>query len=241
MLLELLGRLKYSPKSAWIRKYTNLLYYDPKTIVLSVDKLKVLEVGGCKFYANEALEGLAQMDDSSWLAGTRPTDTVLDLGAHVGIMCIPLAKKVKKVYAVEPLYGKELKANLELNDLHNVVVWKAALGTGKAAKLRYHERSATVPMVSLPKMKDEIGPIDFLKANCEGGEWTMEPWELSGIREVRLDYHIGRTRAKERCEKAMRFVSWLKYHGYKVDVRYLSLGLHPQHKGFYKIMASRKE
>lgn len=239
--MESLGRLKYSPKTNFIRKYTNLLYYNPKTIILWIDTIKVLEVGGCKFYSNEVLEGLIQIDEGPWLAGTRPADVVLDLGANVGIMCIPLAKKVKKVYAVEPLYTEELKQNLKLNELDNVEVWDFALGAGKDIKLRYRERISVVPTVSLVEIRNRTGPIDFLKANCEGGEWYTKPWELDGIREIRLDYHIGRTHIKERCAKALAFVDWLESHDYSVDVKYLSLGLHSQHKGFYRIMASKKE
>lgn len=237
-LLETVGKLKYSSKTAFIRKYTNLLYYNPNTMLLSVDKIKVIEVGGCKFYPNEALEGLTQMDGDPWLAGTRPSDVVLDLGAHVGIMCIPLAKKVREVYAIEPLYFRELKQNLELNDLHNVEVWRIALGGGGALKLRYHEREGTVPTMSLSTLKDKIGQIDFLKMNCEGGEWSMSPWELLHIREIRLDYHVGRTQVKRRDEEVTALLNWLRVHNYGIDVRYINLGLHPQHRGFYRIMAS---
>jgi len=239
-LLETLGRIKYSPKSSFIRKFTNLLYYDPKKMILDINKVGVIEVGGCKFYANEALEGLVDMTDNPWLGGTRPTDVVLDLGAHVGIMCIPLAKKVKKVYAIEPLYVEELRANLELNGLDNVLTWGIALGNGRDIKLRYHERKRIVPTLTFKEIRNLTGPVDFLKCNCEGGEWLIKPEELQGIREIRLDYHIGRTKVKERHMETEAFVNWLSSNSYLVDVRYLSLGLHPQHKGFYKIMASRK-
>lgn len=240
-VFELAGRIKYSPKSAPIRKFTNLLFYDPNKMLLDVRKVKVLEVGGCKFQANEALEGLVDMTDDPWLGGTREDDVVVDLGAHVGIMCVPLAKKVKKVYAIEPLYAKELRANLKLNGLDNVEVWESALGKGEPIELRYHERSASVVTQSFSNYKEKAGHIDFLKCNCEGGEWNILPREYLGIREIRLDYHIGRRGAKSRIRKAEDLIDFLECNGYSGEVKYINLGWHPQHRGFYRISASKEE
>lgn len=239
--METLGRIKYSPKSAWIRRYTNLMYYDPKTIVLTASKVKVLEVGGYKFYATEALEGLADMSNDPWLQGVRSTDIVLDVGAHVGIMCIPLAKKAAKVYAVEPLYYEELRCNIELNSLTNVVIWNVLLGDYMLMSVRYHERENFVRGRTFANMKQEIGHLDFLKMNCEGGEWLVKPEEYLGIRELRLDYHVGRVDAKKRIREANDLVEFLLRNKYSVNYSYFNLGLHAQHKGFYRISATLEE
>lgn len=238
--VEALAKLKYSQKTSWIRKYTNLLYYDPERVVLGLYKLKIIEMNGCKFYANEALEALRDMSDNPWLEGTRPEDIVLDIGAHIGVMCIPLAQKVKKVYAVEPLYAEELRQNLELNNLQNVEVWEMALGSGSPIRLWYRTRQATVPTLSLTEIRKQTGPIDFIKLNCEGGEWMIKPEEYKGIREIRLDYHVGRTSLKRREAEVRELLSWLKRNGYALDVEYYDLGLNPQHKGRYQIMASKE-
>jgi len=238
--VEALARLKYSPKTGWIRRYTNLLYYDPRTVVLGLYKLKMIEMNGCKFYANEALEALRDMSGNPWLEGTRPDDTVLDIGAHMGVMCIPLALKVKRVYAVEPLYAEELRRNLALNGLNNVEVWEMALGSGSPIRLWYRTRQATVPTLSLTEMRNRTGSIDFIKLNCEGGEWTVMPEEYEGIREIRLDYHVGRTDRKTREVGLRDLLSWLKGNGYTFEVEYYDLGLNPQHKGRYQIMASKE-
>ena len=239
-LMAALARLKYSPKTGWIRKYTNLLYYDPRMVVLGLYKLKTIEMNGCKFHANESLEALRDMSGNPWLEGTKPEDTVLDLGAHIGVMCIPLALKVKKVYAVEPLYAEELRQNIALNSLQNVEVWEMALGSGPPIHLWYRERKATVPTLSLTEIRGRTGPIDFIKLNCEGGEWTVRPEEYMGIREIRLDYHVGWTDLKKREAGVRDLLSWLEGNGYALDVEYYNLGLNPQHKGRYQIMASRR-
>ena len=48
----------------------------------------------------------------------RNTDTLLDIGAHVGTITIPAAlTRVNKVIAVEPLFADELRENIRLNNL----------------------------------------------------------------------------------------------------------------------------
>jgi hypothetical protein len=89
-------------------------------------------------------------------------------------------------------------------------------------------------------MKEQIGHIDFLKCNCEGGEWTILPREYLGIREIRLDYHIGRSGVKDRLRKAEDLIEFLECNKYDVVAEYINLGLHPQHKGFYRIRASKE-
>jgi FkbM family methyltransferase len=60
-------------------------------------------------------------------------DTVVDVGANIGYYTILLARRAKKVYAIEP--DKEcfaiLKKNMEENNLKNVVLVNAAAGAKK--------------------------------------------------------------------------------------------------------------
>jgi FkbM family methyltransferase len=63
----------------------------------------------------------------------RPGSTVLDVGAHIGTHTLALAKAVGpegRVYAFEPQrkIHRELVHNLELNDVHNVVPLRFAVG-----------------------------------------------------------------------------------------------------------------
>ena len=58
----------------------------------------------------------------------RSTDIVLDIGAHVGMITIRLAKTAKSVFAVEPLFTDELEGNVALNELHNVTMYEGNAG-----------------------------------------------------------------------------------------------------------------
>jgi FkbM family methyltransferase len=63
----------------------------------------------------------------------RESDTVVNVGANIGIYVIPLAKRVSKVIAFEP-HPKTyeiLEKSIELNNLHNVVLVKKAIGDSK--------------------------------------------------------------------------------------------------------------
>ena len=67
----------------------------------------------------------------TWVKSMQPDDVVLDIGANVGIYTIPIAKKVKTVYACEldPLNIAILKENMFLNSVtENVVILPFACG-----------------------------------------------------------------------------------------------------------------
>ncbi|MEM4152839.1 MAG: methyltransferase [Candidatus Pacearchaeota archaeon] len=53
-------------------------------------------------------------------------ETVIDMFAGIGYFSLPLAKKVKKVYAIEinPISFKYLQENIKINKLKNVIVIK---------------------------------------------------------------------------------------------------------------------
>jgi FkbM family methyltransferase len=68
----------------------------------------------------------------------KSNDTIVDVGAHIGIYAIPLAKRVSKVIAFEPHPKTSviLEKSIELNRLHNVVLIKKPAGNSKT-KLLY--------------------------------------------------------------------------------------------------------
>ena len=63
------------------------------------------------------------------LAKTTPESTVVFVGAHIGSILVPIAKKVAKVIAFEPNPPtfQMLEANVRLNGLSNVVLYPYAL------------------------------------------------------------------------------------------------------------------
>ena len=74
-------------------------------------------------------------------------NVIVDVGAHIGVYTIPLAKKVSKVIAFEPhpKTSEMLDKSIKLNQLHNVVLIKKIVGDLKG-KIQY--RLSTVPMLS---------------------------------------------------------------------------------------------
>ena len=60
----------------------------------------------------------------------RPNAHFVNVGAHIGTVCIPLAKVAARVTAFEPFPKSfdHLKRNVELNSLSNVRIYNAALG-----------------------------------------------------------------------------------------------------------------
>ncbi len=77
----------------------------------------------------------------------KPSEVIIDMFAGIGYFSIPLAKKAKKIYAIEknPISAKYLKENIELNRLNNVEV----IG-GDCSKTKIPERADRVIMGYFP-------------------------------------------------------------------------------------------
>ena len=78
------------------------------------------------------LEGRSWSPHVARLLATRmrPNAHFVNVGAHIGTVCIPLAKVAARVTAFEPFPKSfdHLKRNVELNSLSNVRLYNAALG-----------------------------------------------------------------------------------------------------------------
>jgi len=121
----------------------------------------------------------------------RSTDILLDIGAHIGSITIPAARKVKHVYAVEPLFTDELRENICLNGLTNVTILPFALGNGGAIDISFFEsEKKNIQTRTFREILELCGEqIDFLKCDCEGGEWFINVRDLEGIRRIEMEVH----------------------------------------------------
>jgi len=237
-----LSNLKHSPRLAGIRKYTNLLYYDPYFVNIDMRNFDVIEVDGYKFYINDQVRSIQKVKDNPWFEGVRPTDVVVDIGANIGAITIPLASKARLTYAVEPLYHKELQANLDLNNLPMVVVILGAIGPRGWRKLMFSSREEEVFFLTFKELKDRVGEqIDFLKMDGEGCEWDIQPNELKGIRELRLEFHIRRASLKGDKRKFKEYLDWMDQEAYEVHCECPNYGPDPHDKKDYVVRASLKE
>lgn len=146
--------------------------------------------------------------------GIEKGDTVLDLGANIGVFSI-LAHKYapQNVICVEadPVNFRQLCKNTELNNMKSVLINKAVWNkddsflTFKLAESRSTHGSIfnlpnesniqqiTVPTISLESLVKEYGPIDFLKSDIEGAEFDMfieTPKScLKKIDKLSIEYH----------------------------------------------------
>jgi len=226
-IYSLLRSIKKSPKLGRIRKYLNLLYYDPNTVIINYRNFDTIPVDGCQFYVNDQIDSIQRVKGNPWFEGVRPTDTVLDIGANIGAITIPLAKVAKYVYAVEPLFDQELRHNIYLNGLTNVEVLPVAIGLGDSAMgntaiIEFSSKKARVPMLPFSFLMETITKenegkgIDFVKIDGEGCEWGIEPEQLSGIREIRIEFHLRRGHKREDNTKLNHWLDWLWNENYEV-------------------------
>ena len=125
----------------------------------------------------------------------RPSDIIIDIGAHIGVFAIFAASKLRqgKVYAIEA--SKEsfeyLKINVTSNNLSNVFISNMAITDFKGITRLYHsikygnwghtitkevsEEYEEVRTDTLANfMKDNnVTHCDFMKLNCEGAEFKI--------------------------------------------------------------------
>ncbi len=119
----------------------------------------------------------------------RPDDRVLDIGANVGGFCIRAARKSGHVTAVEPVTTRPLLENIHANRV-SVQVIEGALGDGKPAEISWDDCRVLSPTYPLQELVTMSGGCDFLKCDCEGAEWLINPRELEDIRRIEMEIHL---------------------------------------------------
>jgi FkbM family methyltransferase len=119
----------------------------------------------------------------------RPEDRVLDIGANVGGFCIRAAKIAGHVTAVEPVTVNPLRENIQANNAP-VRVIEGALGDGSPADISWDDCHVTSPTYTLKNLIAMSGGCDFLKCDCEGAEWLINPRELRNVRRIEMEIHL---------------------------------------------------
>jgi hypothetical protein len=119
----------------------------------------------------------------------RPEDIVLDIGANVGGFCIRAARMSGHVTAVEPVTTHPLLENIRINKV-SVRVIAGALGDGKPQEICWDDCRVVSPTYPLRDLIAMSGGCDFLKCDCEGAEWLINPCELEHIRRIEMEIHL---------------------------------------------------
>jgi hypothetical protein len=123
-----------------------------------------------------------------WLDDIDRDDIVIDIGANGGAFALRAARKSARVMAVEPLTVDLLSRNILLNHA-KIRVLQAALGNGGPVEIAWDGCRATVSSYPLRDIARIAGGCDFLKCDCEGAEWLIDPADLSGIRRIEMELH----------------------------------------------------
>jgi hypothetical protein len=119
----------------------------------------------------------------------RRDDVVVDIGANVGAFALRAARLSRHVVAVEPLCVEILRENIQLNHA-DVRVIEGALGDGSTREITWDRCRRVLPTCTIGRIKRIAGGCDFLKCDCEGAEWLIDPGDLAGVRRIEMELHI---------------------------------------------------
>jgi FkbM family methyltransferase len=190
--------MKYLPIMRIFNKLGGIDYaiYDRSTIIEGAKNIDYFVMDGIKYKVDGYSNYMVTADRFEYdLSDIKPDDIVLDIGTTIGDFTIAAAMKAKRVYAVEPLFCKELEENLKLNNCSNVTVLCYAIGNGENVDLSFNKvERKNVPTCSLLKILNMIqslygDKVTFLKCDIEGAEWFIKPTDFDGIRRIEMEIH----------------------------------------------------
>lgn len=188
-----------------------------------VNRIKGLDYGGYVSIPKNAVKGvltqdnviyedpvnyevLKEVDTEYCYDDLQQTDLVLDIGANIGAFSLKVKDRCAKIFAVEPVFVSELQKNVKLNKADDkITVLPYALGCDKSSK-------------SFSELRKLCGGrIDFLKIDCEGGEWCISQDELRDIRRIEAEVHAFNG---ERLEDFLKLLD-----GYELKTEYRDDGI----------------
>jgi len=173
-----------------LQEVINSMFYSKNKVIIEPGYINyVVTKDNNKYYMSKLLDTVRQVQQDYIFDDIREADIVIDIGACIGGFCIPASRRAKYVYAVEPMTPDMLRENVLLNKRDNIDVLEIALGDGKTAKLEWLGESKTVKTKTLSEIISFCGGCDFLKCDCEGWEWFIQPDEIKGIRRIEMEYH----------------------------------------------------
>lgn len=166
-------------------------------------------------------------------------DTVVDIGAQIGVFSIFAAYYTKKgrIFSFEPVPEnfKLLKNNISLNNVKNVFPINKAISDKKGKENIFlnetntgghsffqNDASQSKIEVSTISLNDfikmyNIKKIDFLKIDCEGAEYKIlfacSKETLSLIKKISMEYH--NIKGKKNVKTLKKF---LEKNGFKVII-----------------------
>lgn len=211
-MIDIIYLIKEYLKSESLQEFINDRFWDSNRLVIpqlkdenrKYDYTKWMKIvsqdGKTFFYWDEFVTTIKSVMYDYSYDDIRKEDTVLDIGGCIGAYALQICHDVKHVYVIEPLLDDRLRKNIELtnklnNSIKNVDIFKCALGSEKGnINITFQGKIVNVASHTLTELKEMCGGhIDVLKCDCEGGEWSIKPEELEGIRHIEMEVHVGST------------------------------------------------
>lgn len=157
-----------------------------------------------EFFANgkTIYEGLFEVEEG---------DVVVDIGAHIGAFSYSIKnKKPRRIVAVEPssIRSDTLRKNLEGLPVTYV---KKGIGEKSQNKINKLEFDGIIEDLDIITFSDfikenNITYIDFLKIDCEGGEYSIFDeknidWVLKNVKKISGEWHLKDGEKKDKFRK----------------------------------------
>jgi FkbM family methyltransferase len=187
----------------------------------------------------------------------KPGDTVVDIGAHIGVFSLLASGSARKVYAFEPVPGnfQLFSQNVALNKIPNISLFnKAVLGENREVKVYlsdwntgahsifgHHCSYVEIQGITLKDIfeNQDIERINLLKLDCEGAEYDIilkTPKEyMRKIDRIILEQHITTETKKEFHEGIL--VDYLRKNGFCVHIE---KQIYYENEGHFLIIYAKK-
>jgi autotransporter strand-loop-strand O-heptosyltransferase len=162
--------------------------------------------GRSDWYIKQAEEEIFEGNTYERFFEVEEGDIVVDLGASLGPFTYKiLPKNPKQCYVVEPISHQIeiLKKNV---GQENVKIIQGAITDKKKIEISWDEMTESVPTFSFREFLDEhkINKIDFLKCDCEGGEYDVFQQSniefLKTIPKIVTEFHLNNDSNYHECK-----------------------------------------
>jgi FkbM family methyltransferase len=186
-------------------KEINKIIYKEETMEEIEDK--IFDWGGrSEWYVKQAEEEIFEGNTYERFFEVEEGDVVVDLGASLGPFTYKiLPKNPKQCYVVEPISHQIniLKKNV---GQENVKIIQGAITDKKKIEITWDDMTESVPTFTFKELLEEnnISKIDFLKCDCEGGEYDVfQPTNikfLKTIPKIVTEFHLRDDESFNKCK-----------------------------------------